>query len=141
MQTGTELPLAQFSNARSRACGGCAGPYTATVKVPVTEFSLRANSVVREPEIQSYWAQNRVYESLAETNTGVSGRTHSAAAWVSGVLGGRGPAQPARRRHALRAFEAEHAHGRPVRVCAHGKFDLDRPGPQLDGRGWGADAA
>lgn len=50
------------------------GPYSATVKVPVTEFSLRANSVVREPEIQSYWAQNRVYESLAESNPGVRGR-------------------------------------------------------------------
>ena len=29
------------------------GPYSATVKLPVTEFSLRANSAEREPEIQS----------------------------------------------------------------------------------------
>jgi hypothetical protein len=48
------------------------GPYTATVKVPVTEFSMRANSVVREPEIQSYWAQRGVYENLVESNPGVS---------------------------------------------------------------------
>jgi isoleucyl-tRNA synthetase len=40
--------------------------------VPVTDFSMRANAVVREPEIQSYWAQQRVYESLVEDNPGVS---------------------------------------------------------------------
>jgi hypothetical protein len=50
----------------------CKGPYSATVKVPVTDFSMRANAVVREPEIQSYWAQQRVYESLVTENPGVS---------------------------------------------------------------------
>lgn len=49
-----------------------AGPYSATVRVPVTEFSMRANSVVREPEIQAFWAERAVYERLAEGNPGVS---------------------------------------------------------------------
>lgn len=77
------------------------GPYSATVKLPVTEFSLRANSAEREPEIQSklvdtplhcnwllppslstasiqcyseFWAENKVYEGLAQNNPGVGTR-------------------------------------------------------------------
>jgi hypothetical protein len=49
-----------------------AGPYSATVKLPVTPFSLRANSVEREPEIQRFWSEGRVYEGLSQNNPGVS---------------------------------------------------------------------
>ena len=42
------------------------GPYSATVRLPVTDFSLRANSVVREPQIQAYWEQENVYEALLQ---------------------------------------------------------------------------
>lgn len=52
------------------AAGG--GPYSATVTTPVTDFNLRANSVVREPQIQDYWQQHQVYERLAANNAGVS---------------------------------------------------------------------
>ena len=48
------------------------GPYSATVKLPVTPFSLRANSVEREPEIQQFWSEKKVYEDLSQNNPGVS---------------------------------------------------------------------
>lgn len=54
-----------------RATAG-GGPYSATVTTPVTPFSLRANAVVREPEIQQHWAEARVYETLSQENSGVS---------------------------------------------------------------------
>ncbi|KAI8473275.1 MAG: tRNA synthetases class I-domain-containing protein [Monoraphidium minutum] len=62
------------------------GPYTATVKVPVTDFSLRANSVVREPEIQAYWAERRVYENLAEGNPGEPWTLHDGPPYANGDL-------------------------------------------------------
>ncbi len=52
------------------------GPYSATVKVPVTSFGMRANAPVREPEIQSFWEQRNIYESLIENNPGVSRVKH-----------------------------------------------------------------
>jgi len=42
------------------------------VTTPVTDFNLRANSVVREPQIQAFWEQQQVYERLAAGNSGVS---------------------------------------------------------------------
>ncbi|PNH05372.1 Isoleucine--tRNA ligase [Tetrabaena socialis] len=47
------------------------GPYSATVRLPATEFSLRANSPVREPQIQQFWEQHAVYQSLLENGKGV----------------------------------------------------------------------
>ena len=49
-----------------------AGPYKDTVNLPQTKFNMRANSVQREPELQRFWEQHRVYEMLLETNPGVS---------------------------------------------------------------------
>lgn len=37
----------------------------------MTDFSLRANSVVREPEIQKFWQERAVYETMASSNPGV----------------------------------------------------------------------
>lgn len=47
------------------------GVYSPTVRLPTTTFSLRANAVVREPEIQKFWSEAAVYEKLLESNTGV----------------------------------------------------------------------
>jgi hypothetical protein len=47
------------------------------VATPVTDFNLRANSVVREPQIQAFWEQQQVYERLAAGNPGVSGSSSS----------------------------------------------------------------
>lgn len=48
------------------------GPYSATVATPTTAFNMRANSVVREPEIQAWWEEQGVYENLVTNNSGVS---------------------------------------------------------------------
>lgn len=47
-----------------------ASKYSKTVLLPVTSFDQRANSVKREPELQKFWADEKIYERLAETNTG-----------------------------------------------------------------------
>lgn len=65
-----------------QAAGG--GPYSPTVTTPVTDFNLRANSVVREPQIQDYWAQQQVYEHLASSNAGVS--SGWSIGWVWGLV-------------------------------------------------------
>lgn len=50
-----------------------AGPYSPTVTLPSTSFSLRANSTVREPQIQAWWEQQAVYRTMVESNPGVRG--------------------------------------------------------------------
>ena len=52
---------------------GAGGVYSSTVILPTTDFSLRANAVQREPQIQEWWATQRVYERLVENNPGVRG--------------------------------------------------------------------
>lgn len=43
-----------------------AGPYKDTVNLPQTSFNMRANSVQREPQIQKFWQDNKVYESCLQ---------------------------------------------------------------------------
>ncbi len=47
------------------------GPYSTTVRLPTTPFSLRANSPVREPQIQAHWEETRTYQQLVHNNPGV----------------------------------------------------------------------
>ena len=54
-QPGRLAALAVLTRRRAPAPAP-AGPYSATVRLPVTNFNLRANSVVREPEIQKWCA-------------------------------------------------------------------------------------
>ncbi|GAX74373.1 hypothetical protein CEUSTIGMA_g1821.t1 [Chlamydomonas eustigma] len=61
-------------------------PYSQTVKLPVTEFSLRANSSTREPEIQKFWSESRVYESLLESNPGAPFTLHDGPPYANGDL-------------------------------------------------------
>ncbi len=49
-----------------------AGVYSKTVNLPQTKFDMRANSVVREPQLQQFWQDNRIYEQLSRENPGVS---------------------------------------------------------------------
>lgn len=48
------------------------GKYKHTVDLPKTTFSMRANSLVREPEIQKIWDDNQVYKRVVDRNNGVS---------------------------------------------------------------------
>lgn len=42
--------------------------YKDTVNLPQTDFSMRANAVQREPEIQQFWTENCIYEQLSQNN-------------------------------------------------------------------------
>jgi isoleucyl-tRNA synthetase len=44
--------------------------YAATILLPETPFSQRANAVVREPELQQFWTDSRLYERLSEAAAG-----------------------------------------------------------------------
>lgn len=48
------------------------GKYKHTVDLPKTTFGMRANSTVREPEIQRLWDENQVFAKVADRNNGVS---------------------------------------------------------------------
>ena len=39
-----------------------------TLNLPKTDFPMRANSVVREPQRLSHWQNLRVYEKIIEKN-------------------------------------------------------------------------
>lgn len=42
--------------------------YKDTVNLPKTTFNMRANAPQKEPEIQKFWQENRIYEDLAQNN-------------------------------------------------------------------------
>ena len=42
--------------------------YKDTVNLPKTRFDMRANASKREPEIQHYWQETQIYETLADNN-------------------------------------------------------------------------
>ena len=43
--------------------------YKETLNLLKTDFSMRANSVVREPEIQNFWANNDIdFQSVSYTH-------------------------------------------------------------------------
>lgn len=42
--------------------------YKDTVNLPKTGFDMRANAVKKEPELQEFWAKERVYEKLGQNN-------------------------------------------------------------------------
>ena len=44
--------------------------YKETLNLLKTDFSMRANSVVREPEIQNFWAKNNIDFKLGSSNSG-----------------------------------------------------------------------
>lgn len=48
------------------------GMYKNTLDLPKTKFDIRANAVMREPEIQKRWEENRVYERVYQRNSGVN---------------------------------------------------------------------
>ena len=61
-------------------------PYSSTVNLPTTSFDMRANSIVREPEIQEFWAKNRVYEQLAIDREAPSYVLHDGPPYANGDL-------------------------------------------------------
>lgn len=60
--------------------------YKSTVNLPQTDFSMRANSIKREPELQAFWEENRIYENLSEYNPGDIFVLHDGPPYANGSL-------------------------------------------------------
>ncbi|XP_050921120.1 isoleucine--tRNA ligase, chloroplastic/mitochondrial isoform X1 [Lathyrus oleraceus] len=62
------------------------GKYKHTVDLPKTAFGMRANSLVREPEIQKIWEDNQVFKRVADKNNGGNFILHDGPPYANGDL-------------------------------------------------------
>ncbi|MBF2016842.1 MAG: isoleucine--tRNA ligase [Rivularia sp. T60_A2020_040] len=62
------------------------GSYKDTVNLPKTNFDMRANATKREPEIQQFWAENKIYERLSSENPGELFILHDGPPYANGSL-------------------------------------------------------
>ncbi|KAJ8565936.1 hypothetical protein K7X08_008512 [Anisodus acutangulus] len=62
------------------------GKYKDTVDLPKTAFGLRANSTVREPELQKIWDNNQVFKRVVERNNGGTFVLHDGPPYANGDL-------------------------------------------------------
>ena len=62
------------------------GSYKDTVNLPKTGFDMRANAIKREPEIQAFWAEHQIYETLSQTNPGEIFVLHDGPPYANGSL-------------------------------------------------------
>jgi len=60
--------------------------YKDTVNLPQTGFEMRANAVVREPELQQFWAEEKIYETQASENPGQPFILHDGPPYANGSL-------------------------------------------------------
>ena len=60
--------------------------YKETLNLLKTDFSMRANSVVREPDIQKFWAKNNIDLQLGSTNSGKTFTLHDGPPYANGAL-------------------------------------------------------
>lgn len=60
--------------------------YKETVLLPKTSFDMRANATQREPEIQAFWAENHIYETLSTSNPGEVFVLHDGPPYANGDL-------------------------------------------------------
>ncbi len=62
------------------------GSYKDTVNLPKTNFDMRANAIKREPEIQKFWQENKIYSRLSENNPGDLFVLHDGPPYANGSL-------------------------------------------------------
>jgi isoleucyl-tRNA synthetase len=62
------------------------GAYKDTVNLPKTKFDMRANAVKREPELQAFWAEHQIYETLSAENPGDRFILHDGPPYANGTL-------------------------------------------------------
>ncbi|AFY43107.1 isoleucine--tRNA ligase [Nostoc sp. PCC 7107] len=62
------------------------GSYKDTVNLPKTNFEMRANAIKREPEIQKFWADNKIFERLSQENPGELFILHDGPPYANGSL-------------------------------------------------------
>ncbi len=60
--------------------------YKDTLNLLQTPFAMRANAKQREPEIQAFWAEQRLYERLSQENTGPVFTLHDGPPYANGAL-------------------------------------------------------
>ena len=60
--------------------------YKSTLNLPQTQFSMRANAAQKEPEIQKYWAEHEIYETLATENSGEPFVLHDGPPYANGDI-------------------------------------------------------
>jgi len=60
--------------------------YKETVLLPKTTFEMRANAAQREVELQQFWADHQIYETLAQTNPGEPFVLHDGPPYANGDL-------------------------------------------------------
>lgn len=75
--------------AAKKASGGTKqeeGRYKHTVDLPKTTFGMRANSAVREPEIQKLWDENQVFKRVSDRNNGGNFILHDGPPYANGDL-------------------------------------------------------
>ena len=60
--------------------------YKDTLNLLKTDFSMRANSVVREPDIQNFWSKNNIDLKLGSTNSGKIFTLHDGPPYANGPL-------------------------------------------------------
>lgn len=62
------------------------GSYKNSVNLPQTKFDMRANAVKREPELQKFWAEQKIYEHLSQENPGEVFILHDGPPYANGAL-------------------------------------------------------
>lgn len=62
------------------------GSYKDTVNLPQTNFDMRANAIKREPEIQKFWDENKIYDRLSQENPGELFILHDGPPYANGSL-------------------------------------------------------
>ncbi|KAF9673295.1 hypothetical protein SADUNF_Sadunf10G0009300 [Salix dunnii] len=62
------------------------GRYKHTVDLPKTTFGMRANALVREPEIQKLWEDNQVFKKVVDKNDGEIFVLHDGPPYANGDL-------------------------------------------------------
>jgi isoleucyl-tRNA synthetase len=62
------------------------GSYKDTVNLPKTSFDMRANAIKREPEIQKFWEENKIFDRLSQNNPGELFILHDGPPYANGSL-------------------------------------------------------
>ena len=60
--------------------------YKDTVNLPQTKFDMRANAIKREPELQKFWEEQRIYERLSQNNPGEIFVLHDGPPYANGPI-------------------------------------------------------
>jgi isoleucyl-tRNA synthetase len=80
----TSAPKANFENPAPKNIEQ--SEYKDTVNLPQTDFSMRANAIAKEPEIQKFWAEQKIYETLSHNNKGEVFTLHDGPPYANGTL-------------------------------------------------------